>query len=160
VKKWSELQKCSREEIMEKLLEVHENIQQLRRQAGPQATMQQQERTQRPPMQKEGEETVQFIVQGRETFLVMRQMIIFDQETVQKPLEEVEQVEMIMAQIPTKALYGLQASVMQEVQSRARADATNLEVGRGVMRCFKLHVTNSPQRRRRRKNVQIDWNRD
>jgi hypothetical protein len=75
---------------------------------------------------------IRFIVQGRERFLVTCQMIRFNQETTQKPLEEVEQVEMVMAQIPTKALYGLHASVMQEVQSRAHVDATNLEVGRGV----------------------------
>jgi hypothetical protein len=37
-----------------------------------------------------------------------------------------------MVQIPTEELYGLQASVMQEVQSRARTNATNLEVGREV----------------------------
>jgi hypothetical protein len=42
----------------------------------------------------------------------MRQMIKFDQETTHKPLEEVEQLEMVMAHIPTKALYGLQASIM------------------------------------------------
>jgi hypothetical protein len=59
-------------------------------------------------------------------------MIRFDQETMHKPLEEVEQVDLVMAQIPTKALYGIQANVMHEVQSRACVDATNLEVGRGV----------------------------
>jgi hypothetical protein len=40
--------------------------------------------------------------------------------------------EVVMVQIPTKSLYILQASVIQEVQSRACVDATNLEVGRGV----------------------------
>jgi hypothetical protein len=45
----------------------------------------------------------------------MCQMVIFNQETVKKPMEEVEQVEMIMAQIPTKSIYELHASVMQEV---------------------------------------------
>jgi DNA repair exonuclease SbcCD ATPase subunit len=45
---------------------------------------------------------------------------------------------MVMAQIPTKALYRLQASVMQEVQSRARVDATNLEVGRGVVEMLQI----------------------
>jgi len=45
---------------------------------------------------------------------------------------KVEKFEVVMAQIPTKALYGLQASIMQEVKSRARIDVTNLEVGRGV----------------------------
>jgi len=35
------------------------------------------------------------------------QMFIFNQETMKKPLDEVEQVEMIMAQIPSEALYGI-----------------------------------------------------
>jgi hypothetical protein len=43
-----------------------------------------------------------------------------------------------MAQIPTKALYKLHASVMQEVQSRARLDETNLEVGRGVTKMLQI----------------------
>jgi hypothetical protein len=89
-------------------------------------------------VQKEGEETVWFVVQGRDTFFVMRQMIIFDQENVQKPLEEVEQVEMVMEQIPTKALYGLQTSVMKEVKCRVHTDATNLEVGRGVAEMLQI----------------------
>jgi hypothetical protein len=123
---------------MAKLLEVHENIQQLWSWEESQATAQPQEKTQRPPAQKEGEETMQFVIQGRETFMITRQMIRFDQEMMQKPLEEVEQVEMVMAHIPTKALYGLHASVMQEVQSRAHADATNLEVGRGVTEMLQI----------------------
>jgi hypothetical protein len=65
-------------------------------------------------------------------------MIRLDQETTQKPLEEVEQLEMVMAHIPTKDLYGLQANVMQEVQSRAHADATNIEVGRGVTEMLQI----------------------
>jgi hypothetical protein len=51
---------------------------------------------------------------------------------------EVEQLEMVMAHIPTKDLYGLQASVMQEVQSRACTDATNLEVGRGFTEMLQI----------------------
>jgi hypothetical protein len=53
-------------------------------------------------------------------------------------LEEVEQVEMVMAQIPTKALYRIHASVMQEVKSKAYADATKLEVGRGVVKMIQI----------------------
>jgi hypothetical protein len=49
-----------------------------------------------------------------------------------------EKFEVVMAQIPTKALYGLQASVMQEVQSRAHTDATNLEVHRGVAEMLQI----------------------
>jgi hypothetical protein len=94
--------------------------------------------TQRPPAQKEGEENVQFLVLGRETFMIMHQMIRFDQEMRQNLMEEVEQVDMVMEHIPTKALYGLHANVMQEVQSRARADATNLEVGRGVAKILQI----------------------
>jgi len=51
----------------------------------------------------------------------------------------VEQVELVMAWIPTKALYGLQASIMHESHSMACTDATNLEVGRGVAEM--LHIT-------------------
>jgi predicted nucleic acid-binding Zn-ribbon protein len=43
-----------------------------------------------------------------------------------------------MAQIPTKPLYKLQASVMEEVQSRAHVDATNMEVGRGVTEMIQI----------------------
>jgi hypothetical protein len=89
-------------------------------------------------VQKEGEETIQLVVQGRETFTVTRQMIRMDHETMQKPMGEIEKFEVVMAQIPTKALYGLQASIMQEVQSRARADVTNLEVGRGVTEMLQI----------------------
>jgi predicted house-cleaning NTP pyrophosphatase (Maf/HAM1 superfamily) len=89
-------------------------------------------------MQNEAEEIAQLVIQGRETFLVTDQMIIFDQETMQKPMEEVEQVEMIMEEIPTKALCKQHASVMQEVKSRAHMDATNLEVGRGVVEMLQI----------------------
>jgi predicted RNase H-like nuclease (RuvC/YqgF family) len=51
---------------------------------------------------------------------------------------EVGKLEFIMVQIPTKSLYSLWASIMQEVQSRARADATNLEVGRGVIEMLQV----------------------
>jgi hypothetical protein len=68
----------------------------------------------------------------------MRQMIILDQETVQKPMRDVEQLEVVMAQIPTKALYGLQANLMQEVQSRSHTNVTNLEVGRGVAEILQI----------------------
>jgi hypothetical protein len=39
---------------------------------------------------------------------------------------------MVMVHIPMKDLYGLQASIMQEVQFRAYTDATTIEVGKGV----------------------------
>jgi hypothetical protein len=50
-----------------------------------------------------------FVVQSRDTFIIMRQMIKLDQETMQKPLHEVEQLEVVMVRIPMKYLYGLQS---------------------------------------------------
>jgi hypothetical protein len=64
--------------------------------------------------QKE-EEGMELVVQGRETFTVMHQMMRLDQETMQKPFEDMEQFEVFMAQIPTKELYKIHSSLMQEV---------------------------------------------
>jgi hypothetical protein len=57
---------------------------------------------------------------------------------MQKPLEEVVQVDMVMTQIPTKALYRLHANIMKEVQLRSRTDATDIEVGRGVAEMLQI----------------------
>jgi hypothetical protein len=45
-------------------------------------------------------------------------------------LKDVEQLDLALSKIPKKYLYKLQMSVAQEVQSRARTDATNLETTR------------------------------
>jgi hypothetical protein len=42
----------------------------------------------------------------------------------------VEQLDLVLERMPTKALYKLQMSIAQEVQSRASMDATNLETAR------------------------------
>jgi hypothetical protein len=47
-------------------------------------------------------------------------------------VKDIEHLELVLAHIPTKAFYGLHPSMMQEVQSRDRADATNLDIGREV----------------------------
>jgi hypothetical protein len=49
------------------------------------------------------------------THLPSHKMIRLDPETMQTPLQEVEELDIILAQIPTKALYGIQESVMKEV---------------------------------------------
>jgi hypothetical protein len=49
-----------------------------------------------------------------------------DEIATQMPLKELAQVDMVLAKIPTKALYRLQVSVVQEVQSCARTDAIEL----------------------------------
>jgi hypothetical protein len=51
---------------------------------------------------------------------------------------DMEKFEVVMVQIPTKELYGLQASVMQEVQSKTCVYATNLEVGKGVIEMLQI----------------------
>jgi len=55
-----------------------------------------------------------------------------DEETTRKIDGYIGQIDLVIMQIPTKELCRLQESVMQEVQYRAHADATSLEVGREV----------------------------
>jgi voltage-gated potassium channel Kch len=50
-----------------------------------------------------------------------------DETISQTPLKDLAQVELIMERIPTKKLYKLQVNVMQEVKSRVRTDATELQ---------------------------------
>jgi hypothetical protein len=69
------------------------------------------------------------VVVSSDRFTVTQDMLEMDEHTSHRPVKDVEHMELVMEKIPTKALYGLQASVMQEVQSRAREDATNLAIG-------------------------------
>jgi hypothetical protein len=69
---------------------------------------------------------MEIVVKGSNNFMVTQQMLQFDEEIVHKPVGDIDQLELAMAQIPTKALYGLHARIIQEVQSRAHTDATNL----------------------------------
>jgi hypothetical protein len=55
-------------------------------------------------------------------------MLLVDEETMQKPVKDIETLDLAMPKIPTKALYKLQVSVTQEIQSSARYDATNLQI--------------------------------
>jgi hypothetical protein len=72
-------------------------------------------------------ETIQIIVQGSKKFMITPNMLYIDEEVAQKPLKEIETLDLALPKIPTKALYKLQISVAQEIQSRARSDATNLQ---------------------------------
>jgi hypothetical protein len=53
-------------------------------------------------------------------------MIFLDEETTQKPLKDINTLDLALSNILTKALYKLQVNVAQEIQSRARSGATNL----------------------------------
>jgi hypothetical protein len=55
-------------------------------------------------------------------------MLHIDEETMQKQLKEIDHLDLALPKIPTKVLYKLQVSVTQEIQSRARADATYLQL--------------------------------
>jgi hypothetical protein len=55
-------------------------------------------------------------------------MLFIDEETTQKPAKDIETLDLVIPKIPTKALYKLQVSVTQEIQSKARYDATNLKI--------------------------------
>jgi hypothetical protein len=72
-----------REEIMAKLVEVHDTLQRLQIPTVQQFTMQQTEKTQQAPVQKEQEETIQIVVKGSDTFKVTQQMLRIDEETTQ-----------------------------------------------------------------------------
>jgi hypothetical protein len=67
-------------------------------------------------------------VQGSTNFIITPEMLFIDEEATQKPLKEIETLDLALAKIPTKALYKLQISVVQEIQSRERSDATNLQI--------------------------------
>jgi uncharacterized protein (DUF3084 family) len=57
-------------------------------------------------------------------------MLQVDEAIAHTPLKDLVQVQLVLAKIPTKALYKLQVSVAQEVQLRARTDPTELQATR------------------------------
>jgi hypothetical protein len=67
-------------------------------------------------------------VQGSANFIITPDMVFIDEEAAQKPLKEIETLDLEFPKIPTKALYKLQISVAQEIQSRARSDVTSLQI--------------------------------
>jgi hypothetical protein len=67
-------------------------------------------------------DTIQTIAQASPNFQVTSNMLQMDETVAETPLKDLPQVELVMERIPTKELYWLQFSVVQEVQSRARTD--------------------------------------
>jgi hypothetical protein len=65
------------------------------------------------------------ITQPSSTFHVTPNMLRMDEIMGQTPLKDLAQIQLVLTWIPTKALYKLQVSVTQEVQSRACTDTTN-----------------------------------
>jgi hypothetical protein len=69
------IDEAHREEIMEKLVDVHDTLKRMYIFTFKQATLQQPKKTQKPPSQKEQEETMEIVVKGSNTFMVTQQML-------------------------------------------------------------------------------------
>jgi hypothetical protein len=54
-------------------------------------------------------------------------MLQMDVEVAQAPLKDLARIELVLERILTKALYNIKVSVAQEVQSRARTYAVELQ---------------------------------
>jgi hypothetical protein len=80
-------------------------------------------------MQNE-EEIVQITSLASQIFILTKDMLQIDEDMEQRKFKDVEQLELVFSNIPTKSLYQLQVSVTQEVQSITMIDAQNLETTR------------------------------
>jgi hypothetical protein len=130
--------KAQKEEIMETLVEVHDILQRLQLNTTHHPTTQQKEKVKEAPTQKEQEETVKTIVKRSDRFKVTQEMLALDENIVQKLVKDIEQLELVLKNIPTKELYGSQVSMMQKVQSRARENSINLVLNREVKEIFQV----------------------
>jgi vacuolar-type H+-ATPase subunit I/STV1 len=72
------------------------------------------------------EDIIQIIAQASLSFRITTDMLQVDEAISQIPLKYLVQAQLVLAKIPTKALYKLQVSVAQEVQSQARTNTTKL----------------------------------
>jgi hypothetical protein len=124
-----------RERIMQELTEVRHILEKIRM-----TKAQNEETTQQQTMQREGT-TVQITTTTSETFNITKDMLRVDEDVAQTQLKDVEQLELVLERIPTKALYKLQVSVVHEVQSRARMDATDLETTREAKEVLETVLT-------------------
>ena len=73
------------------------------------------------------QDTIQTIAQASPNFQVTSTMFWMDEAITQTPLKDLAKVELVMERVPTKSLYKLQVSIMQEVESRARKNAAELQ---------------------------------
>jgi hypothetical protein len=53
-------------------------------------------------------------------------------------LKEIDHLDLALPKVPTKALYKLQISVTHEIQSRARADATSLQLANKLSKTLEM----------------------
>ena len=60
--------------------------------------------------------------------MITPDMFYIDEEATQKPLKKIDKLDLAFPKILTKEIYKLQISVVQEIQSQDRTDATNLQI--------------------------------
>jgi hypothetical protein len=65
-------------------------------------------------------------------------MLQVDEDKMQNPLKEIDHLDLELPKIPTKALYELQISFVQEIQSRTRANATSLQLANEVRKTLEM----------------------
>jgi hypothetical protein len=92
---------------MVNMVEVHDNLNILQIPTMYQVIVQKPYKTQQTPTQKEQEETMEIVVKGSDTFLVTQHKLRVEEETTQNLVGDIDQLEFVMAQIPTKVLYEL-----------------------------------------------------
>jgi hypothetical protein len=67
-------------------------------------------------------------VQKSTDFFITPKMFFIDEEETQRPLKDIDTLDLALAKIPTKVLYKFKISVPQEIQSRERFDAMNIHI--------------------------------
>jgi hypothetical protein len=77
---------------------------------------------------------------GSENFCITQEMLQVKEETMQNPLKDIDHLDLALPKVPTKELYKLQINVTHEIQSRAHADATSLQLANEVNRTLELKI--------------------
>ena len=67
-------------------------------------------------------------------------MMKLEEETTHKKLTEIDHFHFDFPNIPTKALYKLQVSVTQKVESRKGADAMELQIDKDIYNIFNINI--------------------
>ena len=55
-------------------------------------------------------------------------MLQVNETTTHKPLKDIDNLDLALPKIPTKVLYKVHVSIVQEIQSSAYADSTRLQL--------------------------------
>jgi hypothetical protein len=71
--------------------------------------------TQQQQQTPEERRTIQTMVMGSNIFHITQEMLHIDHGKIQNKLKDIEQLDLSLSKIPTKALYKLQMSLAQEV---------------------------------------------